>query len=273
MLDLVIEMCSSPFMVRAFLVGPPIALCSSLLGVSLVLKKYSMIGDGLSHVGFGALAIAAAMNAAPLAVAIPVVVFAAFLLLRLSESSKIKGDAAIALVSTGSLALGVMIVSKTTGMNTDVYNYLFGSILGIAQSDAELSVVISIVVLVLFVLFYNRIFAVTFDESFARATGTKAGLYNMLIALLTALIIVMGMRMMGSLLISSLIVFPALTSMRLCKTFRSVIINSAIVSVACFLVGMTVSYVYATPAGASIVMCNIAVFIIYWLIQVIKERM
>jgi len=273
MLDLMIEMCSFPFMVRAFLVGTIIALCSSLLGVSLVLKKYSMIGDGLSHVGFGALAIAAAMNAAPLTVAIPVVVFAAFLLLRISESSKIKGDAAIALISTGSLALGVMIVSMTTGMNTDVYNYLFGSILGMAQSDVKFSVVISIVVLVLFVLFYNRIFAVTFDESFARATGTKAELYNMLIAILTALIIVMGMRMMGSLLISSLIVFPALTSMRLCKTFRSVIINSAIVSVVCFLVGMTLSYVYATPTGASIVMCNIAVFVIYGLIQMVKGVM
>lgn len=270
MLDLIIEMCSFPFMVRAFFVGTMIALCSSLLGVSLVLKKYSMIGDGLSHVGFGALAIAAAMNAAPLTVAIPVVVFAAFLLLRISESSKIKGDAAIALISTGSLALGVMIVSITTGMNTDVCNYLFGSILGMTGSDVKLSVVISIVVLVLFVLFYNRIFAVTFDESFAKATGTRAGLYNMLIALLTALIIVLGMRMMGSLLISSLIVFPALTSMRLCKTFRSVIINSAIISVVCFLAGMTMSYVYATPTGASIVMCNIAVFVIYWLIQTVK---
>lgn len=270
MLNLIIEMCSFSFMVRAFLVGTIIALCSSLLGVSLVLKKYSMIGDGLSHVGFGALAIAAAMNAAPLTVAIPVVVFAAFLLLRISESSKIKGDAAIALISTGSLALGVMIVSMTTGMNTDVCNYLFGSILGMTQSDVKLSVVISIVVLVLFVLFYNRIFAVTFDESFAKATGTRAGLYNMLIALLTALIIVLGMRMMGSLLISSLIVFPALTSMRLCKTFRSVIINSAIISVVCFLAGMTMSYVYATPTGASIVMCNIVVFVIYWLIQTMK---
>jgi len=271
MLELMIEMCSFPFMVRAFLVGTVIALCSSLLGVSLVLKNYSMIGDGLSHVGFGALAIAAAMNAAPLAVAIPVVVLAAFLLLRISESSKIKGDAAIALISTGSLALGVMIVSMKTGMNTDVYNYLFGSILGITLSDVKFSMVISVAVLVLFVLFYNRIFAVTFDESFARATDTKAGLYNMLIALLTALIIVMGMRMMGSLLISSLIVFPALTSMRLCKTFRSVTINSAVISVVCFLVGITLSYVYETPTGASIVMCNIAVFIIYWLIQMIKE--
>lgn len=273
MLNLIIEMCSLLFMVRAFFVGTIIALCSSLLGVSLVLKKYSMIGDGLSHVGFGALAIAAAMNAAPLTVAIPVVVFAAFLLLRISESSKIKGDAAIALISTGSLALGVMIVSKKTGMNTDVYNYLFGSILGMTQSDAKFSVVISIVVLVLFVLFYNRIFAVTFDESFAKATGTRAGLYNMLLALLTALVIVLGMRLMGSLLISSLIVFPALTSMRLCKTFRSVIINSAIISVVCILAGMTMSYVYETPAGASIVMCNIAVFVIYWLIQTVKGAM
>lgn len=269
-IDLISEMCSYPFMARAFFVGTIIALCSSLLGVSLVLKKYSMIGDGLSHVGFGALAIATAMNAAPLTVAVPVVVFAAFLLLRISESSKIKGDAAIALISTGSLALGVMIVSITTGLNTDVCNYLFGSILGMTQSDVKFSVAVSIVVLILFVLFYNRIFAVTFDESFARATGARAGLYNMLIALLTALIIVLGMRMMGSLLISSLIVFPALTSMRLCKTFRAVMVNSAIVSVVCFLAGMTLSYVFATPTGASIVMCNLAVFLVYWLIQAAK---
>ena len=169
-----------------------VALCSALLGVTLVLKRYSMIGDGLSHVGFGALAIATAMNAAPLAVAIPVVIAASFLLLRLSESSKIKGDAAIALISTGSLAVGVMVVSMTTGMNTDVYNYLFGSILSMSEGDVVLTGVVSAVILALFVFFYNRIFAVTFDETFARATGLNARLYNMVIAVLTALIIVVG---------------------------------------------------------------------------------
>lgn len=194
MLDLLKEMFSYPFMVRAILVGTIVALCSSLLGVSLVLKRYSMIGDGLSHVGFGALALATALNMAPLTISIPIVVLAAFLLLRINESSRIKGDAAIALISTGALAIGVMVISLTTGMNTDVCNYLFGSILSMSQSDVNLSVVLSVIVLVLFILFYNRIFSVTFDESFAKATGTNAGLYNTLIALLTALMIVLGMR-------------------------------------------------------------------------------
>lgn len=271
MIDLIKEMFSYPFMVRAILVGTIVALCASLLGVSLVLKRYSMIGDGLSHVGFGALALATAMNAAPLTVSIPIVVLAAFLLLRISESSKIKGDAAIALISTGALAIGVMIVSMTTGMNTDVCNYLFGSILSMSQSDVNLSVIICVIVLILFILFYNRIFAVTFDESFAKATGINTKRYSMLIALLTALIIVLGMRMMGALLITSLIVFPALTSMRLCKQFRAVVINSAIISVICLWAGLMISYVYATPTGASIVICNIVVFFVYWLIQSVKD--
>ena len=175
MLHLIGEMFTYPFMVRALCMGVLVALCAAVLGVTLVLKRYSMIGDGLSHVGFGALAIASAMNAAPLAVAIPVVIAAAFLLLRLSESSKIKGDAAIALISTGALAVGVMVVSMTTGMNTDVYNYLFGSILSMSQEDVALTGVVSAVILILFVFFYHRIFAVTFDETFARATGLNDG--------------------------------------------------------------------------------------------------
>lgn len=270
MISLAQEMLSYPFMVRAIFVGAIVALCASLLGVSLVLKRYSMIGDGLSHVGFGALALATAFNMAPLTVSIPIVVVTAFLLLRLSESSKIKGDAAIALISTGSLAVGVMIVSMTTGMNTDVCNYLFGSILSMSQNDVILSSILSVVILVLFVLLYNRIFAVTFDEAFSKATGTNTGFYNMTIALLTALIIVLGMRMMGALLISSLIVFPALTSMRLCRKFKNVVINSAIIAMICFYAGMTISYVYATPTGASIVICNICVFIIYSLIGTVR---
>lgn len=273
MIDLLTEMFSYPFMVRAIFVGTIVALCSSLLGVSLVLKRYSMIGDGLSHVGFGALAIATSMNMAPLSVSVPVVVVAAFLLLRLSENSKIKGDAAIALISTGAMAIGVMVISMTTGMNTDVCNYLFGSILSMSKSDVKLSVVLSVVVLVMFILFYNRIFSVTFDETFAKATGTNARLYNMVIALLTALIIVLGMRMMGTLLITSLIVFPAITSMRLCKNFKAVIVNSAIISVICLWLGLIISYVYATPTGASIVLCNIIVFFIYWFIQLVKREM
>ena len=271
MLQLIAEMFTYPFMVRALCMGTLVALCAALLGVTLVLKRYSMIGDGLSHVGFGALAIATAMNAAPLAVAIPVVIAASFFLLRLTENSKIKGDAAIALISTGSLAVGVMVVSMTTGMNTDVYNYLFGSILSMSEEDVVLTGVVSAVILVLFVFFYHRIFAVTFDETFARATGLNAGLYNMVIALLTALVIVIGMRMMGSLLISSLVVFPAVTSMRTCITFRSVMICSAIVSAVCLVAGLMISYLFAAPTGASIVLCNIAAFLVFAVVRKGRE--
>ena len=272
MLENVIEMFSYPFMVRAFIVGALVALCSSLLGVSLVLKRYSMIGDGLSHVGFGALAVAAALNAAPLAAAIPVVIVAAVLLLRIRGNSRIKGDAAIALISTSSLAVGVMVISMTTGMNTDVYNYMFGSILAMNAGDVRLSVALAVVVLALYIFFYHKIFAITFDETFAQATGVKADLYNTLIAVLTAVTIVLGMRMMGALLISSLIIFPALTSMRVCRTFKSVIINSAVISVVCLVIGITVSYVWATPAGASVVMANIAALLLYSLLGVAKNR-
>ena len=271
MISTIMEMLSYPFMVRALIVGILVSLCSALLGVSLVLKRYSMIGDGLSHVGFGALAVAAALNVAPLAVAIPVVIVAAVLLLRVSGSSKIKGDAAIALISTSALAIGVMVISMTTGMNTDVYNYMFGSILAMSSEDVEISVILSVVVLVLFVFFYHKIFAITFDETFALATGVRANLYNTMIAVLTAVTIVLGMRMMGTLLISSLIIFPALTSMRVCKTFRSVIINSAIVAVVCFCIGISVSYFCATPAGASIVMVNLLVLGIYTVVGGIRN--
>ncbi len=265
MLDLLAELFSYPFIVRAVIVGILVSLCASLLGVSLVLKRYSMIGDGLSHVGFGSLAVATAMNVAPLSVSVPVVVLAAFLLLKLTENSKIKGDAAIALISTSSLAIGVIVISLTTGMNTDVCNYMFGSILAMSKSDVKLSIALSAVVLVLFVVFYNKIFAITFDETFAKAIGMKTNLYSMLIALLTAITIVLGMRIMGVLLISSLIIFPALTSMRVCKKFKTVTISSAIVSAVCFFAGIVISYVFATPTGASIVVVNIIAFIAYWL--------
>ena len=273
MFNTVIEMLSYPFMTRAFLVGSLVALCSALLGVSLVLKRYSMIGDGLSHVGFGAMAIAAAMNAAPLTVAIPVVIIAAILLLRISGNAKIKGDAAIALISTTSLAVGVMVISLTTGMNTDVYNYMFGSILAMSAEDVKLSLVLSVFVLILFIVFYHKIFAITFDETFARATGVKAGVYNTLIAVLTAVTIVLGMRMMGALLISSLIIFPALTSMRVCRTFKSVIINAAVISVVCLIAGVTLSYVAATPAGASVVLANLVMMVLYTVVGAVKNHM
>ncbi|MDR0381675.1 MAG: metal ABC transporter permease [Oscillospiraceae bacterium] len=272
MIEILREMFSYPFLTRAVVVGLLVSLCAALLGVSLVLKRYSMIGDGLSHVGFGTLAIATALNMAPLTVSIPIVVLAAFLLLRISENSKIKGDAAIALIATGSMAVGVVIISMTTGMNTDVCNYMFGSILALRHDDVTLSVVLAAVVLTLFVLFYNKLFAVTFDETFARATGIKAGLYNMLIAFLTAVTIVLGMRMMGALLISSLIIFPALTSMRVCKRFRSVTICAACVSLLGFSLGVVGSYLYNTPTGASVVLVNIAAFLLFWAAGTLRGR-
>ena len=272
MIEVIGEMMSYPFMVRAVVVGVLVSLCAALLGVSLVLKRYSMIGDGLSHVGFGAMAVATAFNFAPLVFSIPVVIAAAFLLLRISESSKIKGDSAIAIISTGALAVGVITVSLTTGMNTDVSSYMFGSILSMTDDDVVLSVILCICVLFMFVFFYTKIFAVTFDESFAKATGTRTGLYNSLIALLTAVTVVLGMRMMGALLISALIIFPALTSMSLCKSFRSVTICSVILSLVCFLIGITASYGLNTPTGATVVVVNIIALIIFKIIAVFRCR-
>ena len=270
MIELVKEIVSYSFMVRAIIVGSLVAVCSALLGVSLVLKRYSMIGDGLSHVGFGALAIAASMNVAPLKVSIPVVVIAAFFLLRMSENSKLKGDAAIAMISTGSLAGGVMIISMTTGMNTDVCNYLFGSILGMTNSDLQLTIMLSIFVIATYIFMYNRIFSVTLDESFTNATGNKGQRYNTVIAILTAIIIVLGMRMMGAMLVSSLIVIPALSSMRIFKSFKTVIISSVFIALICLWIGIIISYVFATPTGASIVVCNLIVFFIYTIIGMTK---
>ncbi len=263
---------SYSFLRNALIVGILVSLCSSLLGVTLVLKRYSMIGDGLSHVGFGALSIALALNLAPLYVAIPVVVIAAFLLLRISDNSKIGGDSAIALISTSAVAIGVMIVSMTKGMTTDVSNYMFGSILVMTEADVVLSIVLSILVLVLYILFYNRIFAITFDESFAKATGTSTGIYNSLIAILTAITIVIGMRMMGAMLISSLIIFPALSSLRVCKGFGSVVITSAIISVIAFIIGIFASFILDSPTGATVVLSDLIIFILFFAAGKIKNR-
>jgi len=272
MLKTFAEMLSYAFLQRAFIVGLLICLCASLLGTSLVLKRYSMMGDGLSHVGFGALAIATAFNLAPLYVAIPVCIAFAFLLLRMNESSKIKGDAAIAILSSGALAVGIMVVSLTTGMNVDVYNYMFGSILSISINDAWLSVWLSIAIIILFIFFYNKIFAVTFDETFAAATGVKSNVYNMILAVLTAVTIVLGMRMMGALLISSLMIFPSLTSMKICKKYKTVVFVSVIFSILCSIIGIYVSYVWSTPSGASVVIVNLIVFLFVFVYSEIKGR-
>jgi len=273
MLDALQAMFSYTFLVRAIVVGLLVSLCAALLGVSLVLKRYAMIGDGLSHVSFGSLAIATVMGWAALEVTIPVVVLAAFFLLRLSERSALRGDAAIGLISTAALAIGVMVLSMAGGMNVDVFNYMFGSILAMSEKDVWLSLILSGVVLVMFVLFYHRIFAVTFDEPFASATGTRCDLLNMLIAALTAITIVLGMRMMGALLISGLIVIPPLGAMRICHRFRNVVIVSAVTALVSFFIGVVVSYLYATPTGASAVVVNLIFFCIYAVVGPIRCRL
>ena len=267
-----LEMLSYPFILRALVVGTLVSLCSALLGVNLVLKRYSMIGDGLSHVAFSAMAVATVMNWAPLWVAIPVVIVASYVLLRLSSDGRFSGDSAIALLSTGALAVGIFIISMKSGINTDINNYMFGSVLAISKSDVSLSVILSLAVLALYVLFYNKIFAVTFDEPFAKATGVRADFYNMLVAVLTAVTIVLGMRMIGALLISSLIIFPAMSSMRVFKCFRNVVICSAVISVVCFLTGLMVSYAYSAPTGASVVILNIVVFAAFCAVSFVRGR-
>ena len=266
-----LEIFQSDFLIRALVVGLLVSLCAALLGVSLVLKRFSMIGDGLSHVGFGALAIASALNLAPLQVSIPIVIVAAFILLRISSNGKIKGDAAIALLSSSALAIGAIVVSQSSG-TTDMNSYMFGSILAISNEDLVLSIVCSVIVIVMFVLFYNKIFAVTFDESFSKATGVKSGVYNTIIALLTALTVVVGMRIMGALLISSLIIFPALTSMRVFRSFRGVTVCSAVVACVIFIIGMEITYHADFPAGASVVIANLGMLIIFSLIGLIVRK-
>jgi len=270
MFDWLFEMLSFSFMSRAMMAGLVVSLSAALLGVSLVLKRYSMIGDGLSHVGFGALAIAMTLGVAPLAFTIPVVILAALVLLRLSGNSKIKGDAAIGMIATSSLAIGVTVLSLSKGINADISSYLFGSILVMSSSDLRLSLWLGGVVLLFFILLYRRIFTVTFDESFAKATGVRTGLYNTITAVLTAVTIVLGMRLMGAMLISSLVVFPALTAMRLCKSFLSVTLTAAAVSLAGFFIGMSLSYLFSTPAGASVVLVNAVMFLLFSAIKKIR---
>ena len=260
-----------PFVRYALVVGVLIALCSSLLGVTLVLKRFSFIGDGLSHVAFGAMAVAAVLqitNEMPLVMAITIV--SAVLLLRTGQNTKIKGDAAIAMISVGALAIGYLLMnifSTSSNLSGDVCSTLFGStsILTLSPVEVWLCVGMSVLVVAVFILFYNKIFAVTFDESFARATGTKAGLYNLLIAIVVAVIIVLAMNLVGSLLISALVIFPALSAMRMFKSFRSVTICAAALSVFCALVGILVSILAGTPVGSTIVAVQIAAFGLSWL--------
>ena len=267
-----------PFVRYAFIVGLLISLCSSLLGVTLVLKRFSFIGDGLSHVAFGAMAVAIVASITnQMLIILPVTVIAAILLLRTGQNTKIKGDAAVAMISVGALAVGYMLInvfSKSANVAGDVCSTLFGSlsILTLKASDVWLCVIMSIIVITLFLLFYHKIFAVTFDESFAAATGLQTNAYNLLIAVITAMIIVLAMNLVGSLLISALIIFPALSAMRLFRSFKAVIICSAIISVVCAATGIILSILCSTPVGSTIVCADIAVFLTVSVIQRITGR-
>lgn len=274
--DVLMEYFSYEFVWFALIVGTLIALCSSLFGVVLVLKRFSFIGDGLSHVAFGALAIATVMNVTDnMLIVLPVTVVCAVLLLKTGQNTKIKGDAAIAMVSAGALALGYLIMSLFSGSGNvagDVCSTLFGSfsIITLARYEVALCIVLSVVVIALFVLLYNRIFSVTFDESFARACGTKSSLYNLLIAVITAVIIVLAMNLVGSLLISALLIFPALSAMRVARTFKSVVIVSAVISTVCAVAGILAAILLSTPVGPTVVAADIVAFLICYVVGKIK---
>ncbi len=267
---------SYPFVRYALIVGVLIALCSSLLGVILVLKRFSYIGDGLSHVAFGAMAIAAVVGLTDrMILTLPITIVCAILLLWTGQNTKIKGDAAIAMISVGALAVGYLLMNlfpTSSNISGDVCTTLFGSmkILTLTKSEVILSIVLSVVVVILFVAFYNRFFAVTFDESFAKAVGTKTNLLNLLIATIIAVIIVLAMNLVGSLLVSALVIFPALSAMRVFKSFRSVTICAAVISVVCALIGIIVSILMDTPVGSTIVITDIAAFLVCTIIGKIK---
>lgn len=256
------EIFGQGFLMRGFIAGLVISISAALIGTALVLRRNAMIGDGLSHVGFGAFAVATVLNFAPLEFAMPIVILMSFLILRLNSQNKIQADAAIAMVSAGALALGTFVISITRGVNTDINNYLFGSILSISEGDMMISLFFSILVIGIFIGCYNKIFALTFDEDFAKSIGIKTNLYNAIFAVLCSVVVVLGMRLMGSLLISSLIIFPTMSAMQLVKTFKKVILISVLVSVVCFMIGMWVSYSLSTPTGSTIVLVNLAVFIL-----------
>lgn len=276
MLDKLMLYLEHPYVCYALIVGVLIALCSSLLGVTLVLKRFSFIGDGLSHVAFGGIAIATVLKMTnQMLLVLPFTVICAILLLRTGQNTKIKGDAAIAMVSVGALAFGYMLMNifpTSSNLTGDVCSTLFGStsILTLTKSEVWLCVILSVAVVVIFILFYNKIFAVTFDENFSRATGTKTNLYNLMIAVVIAVIIVLAMNLVGSLLISALVIFPALSAMCLFRTFLRVTICSAVLSVTCAFLGIVISILAGTPVGATIVTVDVGVFVICYLVGKIR---
>ena len=266
-----IEIFSYPFMQRALLVGLMISVCAALVGVSLVLRRNSMIGDGLSHTAFSAFALATVLGFAPLPFALPIVVIASFFVLRLSRNRKIFGDSAIAVLSASSLAIGTMAISLSKGVNIDLNSYLFGSILSLSWSDVLLSTILTAIILLLYLFAYHRIFAITFDEEFAKSVGIKTQVYDAIFAAICSVIIVLGMRLLGSLLMSSLIIFPTLSAMRIGKTFKSIVILSVTISVIAFLSGLIASYLFATPTGATVVIANLLMLLFLIAVEKIKE--
>lgn len=272
MIDTISHMLTFPFIQRALIVGVLTGVMSALIGVSLVLKNFSMIGDGLSHVGFGAFTIAVALGFSPLGFAAPVVILCAFLMLRMDKQGGVAGDAKIALLSSSALALGVVVTTLTRGMNTDIYQFMFGSILASGKQEVILSAIMGGLVILTYIFLYHPIFAITFDETFAKAIGLKVELFRMVLAILTAIVIVVGMRIMGAMLISALILFPGLTGLRLFRSFRSCLIFSGALSGCTVLVGIYLSYEYSMPTGAIIVLVNLAIWAaVYGITHIIRR--
>ena len=268
--NLMLEALQYDFILRAILVGSLIALSSSFLGIFLVLKKQSMIGDGLAHVSFATIAIALLLNKSPLLVSIPLVILSSFLILKLNEKASLHGDAAIGLISSCAMALGVLISSVAKGFNVDLFSYLFGSILVISKLDVILSIILSILVIFLIILFYNDLFAITYDEEFAEVIGLNSKAMNYLIAILTSITVVLGIRVVGTMLISSMIIFPTVTALQVSKGFKDTILISAIVSISSVILGTFISYILNIPTGATIVIINSIFFVIFFLINRIK---
>lgn len=263
---------SEPFMYRALIVGLLISLCAALLGVILVLKRYSLIGHGLSDIGFASIALALVFGLPPLTLSLPIVTLCSFLIMFISQKNGGKGDTAIGVVSTSSLALGILIMYFNKGINTNPTDYLFGSIMAVTDTDLYLSIGLCICVVLIFILFFNRLFMVTYDEIYAKSCKINVTFYHFLISMLTALTIVVGMRMMGTLLISSLIIFPTISAKRLVRSFGGVVITSGIISIICFFLGLMMSYILDIPVGATIVMMNVIVMIFSFIFSKILKR-
>lgn len=263
-ISLIVEAVQYDFILKALLVGSLIAVCCSFLGIFLVLKKYSLIGDGLAHVSFATIAIALLLAASPLLVSIPLVILSSFVIMKLNEKADLHGDAAIGLVSSFAVAAGVLISSVAQGFNVDLFSYLFGSILVIGNLDVIMSVILSAVVILMIIFFYNNLFAITYDEEFAGVIGLNTRAMNYLISILTSITIVLGIRVVGTMLISSMIVFPTVTALQVAKSFKSTILISTMVSVSCVILGVFLSFILNLPTGATIVMLNAVCFVVFF---------